>query len=60
MKTEKLFDVVAVDLKTKAERVIATGRDALNAEAVVAMAVARHGCEKEFFKAVPAKKEAGR
>jgi hypothetical protein len=57
--TPKLFDVVAVNLKTKAERTIASGKTERDAEAVVTMAVMRRGCATEFFKAVPMK-EAGR
>lgn len=55
MKTkEPLFDVVAVNLKTGAERHIDTGKTERNAEAIVLMAVMRRGVEEEFFKTVPA------
>lgn len=49
-----LFDVVAVDIKTKAERHLATGETKDNAEAIVRMAVMRRGCDKEFYMAVTA------
>jgi hypothetical protein len=48
-----LFDVVAVDLTTNAERVMERGLTHKNAEAYVMMAVMRRGVEDEFFKAVP-------
>ena len=54
-KTE-LYNVVAVDLKTKAERIMAEGKSKADAEAIVEMAVMRRGCEVEFFRAVRAAK----
>lgn len=48
--TEKLFDVVAVNIKTGAERLIAEHKTERNAEAIVAMAVMRQGVVTEFFK----------
>jgi hypothetical protein len=48
-----VFAVVAVNIATGANRVMATGLTEENAEAYVAMAVARRGVEVEFFKAVP-------
>jgi hypothetical protein len=48
-----LFDVVAVDLTTNAERVMERGLTHKNAEAYVMMAVMRRGVEDEFFKTVP-------
>lgn len=51
---EKLFDVVAVDLKTYKVRFMAQGKTERNAEAVVTMAVMRRGVEDEFFVKVPA------
>ena len=47
------FDVVATNLETHAERVIARGPTERNAEAVVNMAVIRRGVDVEFYKAVP-------
>lgn len=44
------YDVIAVDLKTLEERVIAEDKSADDADAIVAMAVIRRGVEKEFFK----------
>lgn len=52
MSAEPLFDVVAVNLRTGAERVIARRETEDNAEATVRMAVFRRGVEVEFFKAV--------
>lgn len=52
--SEQLFDVVAVDLKTGAVRVMARDKTEANAEAFVTMAVIRRGVEDEIFKAVPA------
>ena len=49
---EKLFNVVAVDLETGAERVLAENKTERNADAIVTMAVMRRGVENEFFKAV--------
>ena len=49
---EALFDVVAVNIKTGAERVIASGKTEQNAEAIVKIAVMRRGVEEEFFKTV--------
>lgn len=49
----ELFDVVAVNLNTKAERLIAEAKTEKNAEAIVMMAVMRRGVEEEFFKIVP-------
>lgn len=55
MKTEEpLFDVVAVNIKTGAERHLDTGKTERNADAIVSMAVMRRGVDEEFFKTVPA------
>ena len=51
--TASLFDVVAVNIQTGEERVIASEKTARDAEAIVSMAVARRGVEREFFKAIP-------
>ena len=53
MTTTQLFDVVGTDLQTMTRRVMATKLSRANAEAFVAMAVARHGCDIECFSAVP-------
>jgi hypothetical protein len=50
-----LYDVVAVNTATGAERTMATGKTREDADAIVAMAVARRGVDEEFFKMVPAK-----
>lgn len=48
------FDVVAVNIATGAERLMATDLAERDAEAVVKMAVMRRGVEEEIFKMVPA------
>lgn len=48
-----LFDVVAVDLDTRQERVLATKKDRGDAEAVVKFAILRRGVDQEFYKIVP-------
>lgn len=55
MKNEQLYDVVAVNIETSAERFIAQGKTLENAEAIVEMAVARRGVDEEFFKTAPHK-----
>jgi hypothetical protein len=54
MKRRELFDVLAVDMKTRAVRVMAENRTRESAESFVTMAVARRGVEHEFFVEVPA------
>lgn len=49
----ELFDVVAVSLKTHEHRLIASAKTEENAEAIIAMAIARRGLDDEFFKTVP-------
>ena len=51
--SQQLYDVIAVNIKSKEERVLATGKTRRNAEAIVKMAVMRLGLEKEYFKKVP-------
>lgn len=53
MSTEATFDIVAVNLETHAERVMARGLTKRNAEAYIDMAVLRRGVDAEFYKAVP-------
>lgn len=50
----KLFDVLAVDHKTKTVRVLAVDKDQRNAEAIINMAFARRGVEEEFYVEKPA------
>jgi len=50
----QLFDVVAVNLTTYAERTIDTGLTARDAEGLIDSCVARRGVDDETFKAVPA------
>ena len=49
-----LFNVIAVNIKTTATRVIAIQKTHQNAEAIVKMAVMRRGVDEEFFEIVPA------
>jgi trimethylamine:corrinoid methyltransferase-like protein len=51
--TAKLYDVVAVNIETGAQRTLATRKTKENAEAFVDMAVIRRGLDEELFKAVP-------
>jgi hypothetical protein len=50
---EKLFDVIAVNIKTLAERIMETRLTKLDAEAFVKIAVFRRGVEEEFYKTEP-------
>jgi len=50
---QELYDVIAVNIKTRQERVLATGKTRTNAEAIVKMAVMRQGLDEEYFKKVP-------
>lgn len=51
--SDPLFDVVAVNIKTRAERFIAEAKSERTAEAIVNMAVMRRGVEEEFFDTRP-------
>lgn len=48
-----LFDVIAVDIQTGAERFLAEGKTERNAEAIVEMAVMRRGVDIEFYTTKP-------
>lgn len=52
------YQVVAVDLKTHARRVMTTGKTKDNAEAYADMAVIRRGCDREMFCVEPDSAEA--
>lgn len=58
MKTEKLYDVVAVNIETSiVSSLMAADKTLPNAEAIVSMAVMRRGgVGEEFFVEVPAGK----
>lgn len=43
------YDVLAVNIKTRLVRLIASGKDSPKAEAIVEMAVMRRGLDEEFF-----------
>lgn len=49
----KLYDVVAVNIKTTKVRLMAENKTERNAEAIVNMAIMRRGVEEEFFTEVP-------
>ena len=51
MPKEKLFDVVATNIKTGKKRFIAQDETEGNADAIVNMAVMRRGVDEEFFTA---------
>ena len=51
--SKPLFDVIAVNFRTGAERIIAERKTERNAEAIVTMAVMRRGVEEEIFKTRP-------
>ena len=50
---EQLFDVIAVNIETGAERFFGEGKTKANAEAIVNMAIMRRGVDEEFYKVVP-------
>jgi hypothetical protein len=50
---KELFDVIAVNIATGAERFIDQNKTRDNAEAIISMAVMRRGVDEEFFMAVP-------
>lgn len=54
MKTNQLYDVLAVNIKTGAVRILEKDSEGDDADAVVKMAVMRRGVEEEFFAAVNA------
>ena len=51
---QPLFDVVARNLETGAERHIDTGKTERSAEAIITMCVMRRGVDEECFDMVPA------
>jgi len=51
--TTDLRDVVAINIKTGARRLIAEGKTRENADAYMMMAIARRGLDTEFYKTVP-------
>lgn len=48
-----MFDVIAVSIETRRVRLIATNKSERTADAIVMMAVARRGCDEEFFTEAP-------
>jgi hypothetical protein len=50
---DRLYDVIATNIKTGKHRVIASGESEKNAEAIVNIAVMRRGVDEEFFSARP-------
>ncbi len=55
--TEPLFDVIAVNIETGAQRFMAQNKTMPHAEAVEKMAIMRRGVETDFYKIVPAGSE---
>ena len=55
METKQMFDVVAVNIDTGKERLLAENKTERNADAIVKMAIIRRGFEEEFFKTVERK-----
>lgn len=49
----KLFNVIAINIKTRGRRILAELKTEDNAKAIVEMAVIRRGVEEEFFKTEP-------
>ena len=50
--SEKLYDVVAVNLETNTVRILDSNKTHANADAIMSMAVMRRGCDEEFFSVV--------
>lgn len=48
-----LYDVVAVNIRTGVQRVMATNKSAANADAFISLAVVRLGVDEEFYQAAP-------
>jgi hypothetical protein len=51
--SEPLFDVIAVNIKTGAERFIDEAKTLRNAEAIEKIVIFRRGVEEEFYKIEP-------
>jgi hypothetical protein len=51
---ERLYDVVAVTIKTGKVRFLDQGKTLKNAEAIVNFAIMRRGVDEEFYSEVPA------
>lgn len=49
----ELWDVIAVDIKTGEHRVLEAAKAHRNAEAIMNMAIMRHGIDVEFYKLLP-------
>lgn len=56
MPTEQLVDVIAVNLETSKIRMFGENKTMRNADAIIKMAVARRGCDEEFYTEAPAGK----
>lgn len=52
----KLYDALAVNIKTGLVRMFGENKTLSNAEAISAMAVMRRGCDVEFYVEAPAGK----
>lgn len=51
-----MFDVIAVNMKTHKVRLLGENKTERNADAIEMMAIARLGCDEEFFTKVAAGK----
>lgn len=51
-----MYDVIAVDMLTRRVRLLGENKTERNADAIEKMAVARLGCDEEFFTRTPAGK----
>lgn len=51
--TDQLFNVEAVNIKTRERRIMVERITRLNAEAFVKMAIYRRGVDEEFYAVVP-------
>ena len=53
---DKMYDVIAVNMKTHKVRLLGKNKTERNADAIEMMGVARLGCYEEFFTRAPAGK----
>lgn len=54
MKSNHLWDTLAVNIKTNKCRLFGERKDKPNADAIMKMAIMRRGCDEEFYVVVPA------
>lgn len=56
MKTEPLYDALAVNIETSKVRIFGQNKTLKNAEAISMMAIMRRGLDEEFYVEAPAGK----